>query len=47
MRWDAQTPRPAHHRGRGIYSARVLDVVELELASVVRTALGMKTLLVF
>ena len=47
MRWDAQTPRPAHHRGRGVYSARALDPLELELASTVLRALGLKTLVVF
>lgn len=47
MRWDAHTPRPAQHRGRGVYSARELERRELELASMVLTALGLKTLIVF
>ncbi len=47
MRWDARTPRPAHHRGRGIYSARPLDACEVELASTVAGWLGLDTLIVF
>lgn len=47
MKWDARTPRPAHHRGRGIYSARPLESGELELASTVAGWLGLKTLIVF
>lgn len=47
MTWNAQSPRPSDHRGKGVYSARRLTDADMQLASTVVCELGLKTLIIF